>query len=165
MSFESIRESLSAKPRRTALMAVLVAVIALATWFMVSSMGRSSGYLPKGVYFAHEDTGELSVQPVGTMAPINDATGSPKLVRAILYTTDGGKTKITAYYEKLSDAVKAMYDKIPSGGAYDQRLVDNGVLVKLPEKDAPWVNAKSPEGALVKAKLPAGANECSLVLP
>lgn len=165
MSLEGLKESLAAKPRRTAVAAVLVVLIALATWFAVGSFRKPTTVAPKGVYFAHEDTGELSIQPVGSMPPLRDAAGNPRIVRAVLYTTDGGKTKVCAYYEKYSDAAKAMFDQAATTGRIDNRLAENGLLVKLPEKDAPWVAAKAPEGEKVKANLPAGAQECSVVLP
>jgi hypothetical protein len=154
-------------PRRAALGAVLVAVILACLAFAFPYVWPRGANPVLGTYYVNEETGELSIQPLHAIPPLPDAAGQPVLVRACLYTADGGKTKSAAYYEKYSDAVQAMLAAgAQDPGKYDDRLFKSGRLVRLPEKGSPWVEADSDAGRKIIAGFPTGANitGCSVVL-
>ena len=154
--------------RRAAVAVAAVTVIVVACWYSYVNMrGASQHGQPQGVYFAHEETGDLSVQPMNAIPPLLDDAGKPLLVRACLYSTDGGKTKIPAYYEKYSDAAKQMSTEAQTNpDRYDGRLFDAGRLVRLPAKGSPWVPAESAAGQQIQQSMPTGDNitPCSAVL-
>ena len=163
---EDLPDPSSADRRRTLLAVAMILVIVASCVFLYFYLQPHQTHLPIGIYYANEETGELSVQPVDAVPPLLDAAGNPVLVRTCMYSTDGGKTKTVAYYEKYSDAVKAMM----AAGAqdpskYDDRLFKAGLLVRLPAKDSPWVPADSQAGRKVIASFPQGPNitGCSLV--
>ena len=162
-----LQNEFAGRPRRVAACLSLVVVIlvggglALATW---RSIGRPPAQ-PE-VYFINEETGDLVLQSLTAVPPLPDAHGNPTLVRAVLYSLDGGKTKTAAYYEKYSDKAKQMLQAAATDpDSYDTRVMEKGRLVRLPEKGAPWIPAESAEGRKILARLPEGDNVtyCSVV--
>lgn len=164
---EWIKGEFAGRPRRT-VTAVALLVVVLATGIFALRTWRNIGapqQIP-GVYYAHEDTGELSIHAPSEYPPLPDAAGNPRLVKVALYSLDGGKTKTAAYYEKYSDAAKRMLqESIENPSRFDSRVMERERLVRLPERGSPWVRAISAEGQKILANLPSGDNVmyCSVV--
>jgi hypothetical protein len=148
-----------------ALGVVILACLALISPYIWPNQGTPAHVT--GVYYANEETGELSLQPPQAIAPLTDAAGRPVLVQAHLYSTDGGKTKSVAYYEKFTDRAKAMIEaSFQDRSKYDGQLFASGRLVRLPANGSPWVAAESDAGRNIIASFPTGGNvtDCSRIL-
>jgi hypothetical protein len=158
----------SANPTRDRIIgaaAIAVIVVAVTAYFIFSRHPQVNA--PKGRYFANENTGELLVEPLNAVAPLADANGQLCIVRATVYTSDGGTTKTAAFYDKYNEAAKKIMDSGGPTTSDETRTVDNGLLVRLPAAGSPWVRSTSTAGRTIMASIHTGdgVRDCSIVLP
>ena len=168
MNFAGLKEKLSSNKGRTLLGAAMVVLIIACITHVALFLRPEKSPANSGIYFADEETGEFSVQSLTAIPPLNNAAGRPTLVRACLYSTDGGKTKTVAYYAKYSDEAKAMMEASAGDPSkYSTRLFQTGHLVRKPEPGSPWVSADSDAGRRILSSIPTGDNvtPCSVVPP
>ena len=113
-------------------------------------------------YYVDEETGQETVQAANLVPPLSGPSGKPTVVRAVCFSSDGGKTKVTGYYETYTPEAKGLLEGSSSAvSLYAGLQIDKGHLVRKPNSGSPWVWINSDQGKRVCAR-PVGADGTSL---
>jgi len=104
-------------------------------------------------FFVDEETGEESVHAVSEIPPLVGKSGKPTVVKALKFSTDGGKTAKAHYYLKYTEESKAELESLaatdPQAEARRMTLEREGLQVRSPAPESPWVRLHSSEGLAI----------------
>src|SRR5688500_4271377 len=101
-----LRESMNKHKGATAgvIAAVVVGVIALAAWQVRGTSSSGASGAAGQLYYTTDDGATTFTAPANLIPPF-DHQGKPA-VRAVMFSSDGGKTKFVGYLERYSAAAK-----------------------------------------------------------
>ncbi|MCL2647024.1 MAG: hypothetical protein FWD61_08460 [Phycisphaerales bacterium] len=130
-----------------------VAVVGVLLLIIFRGKGVESGRAATNkAFYVDDETGEESTIATDELPPLLGKNGKPTLVKAIKFTTDGGKTVKIAYLLKYSDQTLAEWKSLTP--EYDFRkadLLDHGRLIRLPGEGQKWVQVDSLEAQEILA--------------
>jgi len=125
----SIREYMAAHPGIFTSAAFMLVVLCVGAVIMELRGSSIESYRPTKAFFTTDDGKTLFVDDVTKIPPF-DHNGQ-QAVRAMVYTTDGGKDQWVQYLVKASDSEKQQLEKAGSDAAQALVVMDLG-MVKPP---------------------------------
>ena len=143
MMIEELRHLARQKKWTTLVLAAVPILMALV--FAAAHFTPAAGSDSTMAYYMDEATGEVTVRPASSLAPLTGSTGQPTIVKAIYLTPSDAAHKFLAYLEK--------YDAPPSDKSTQSPVITptlvgphQAILVRLPKDGSPWIKADTVEG-------------------
>jgi hypothetical protein len=158
-----LRESMNNHKGATAgAITVLVLIVAaVAAWQLTGSSSSGASGTAGKLYFTTDDGATTFTAPANRLPPF-DHNGKPA-VRAVMYSSDGGKTKFIGYLERYSEAALQQIEAAKQAAKPGGKMVMSAprmnaavIEVKKPG-DKDWVDKSSAAGvAVMKVAAPGG---------
>jgi hypothetical protein len=139
----NVREFLN-EHQKTAIGVCAGVVVVVLLAVILRSGTESAASLPGEAYFSDDDGKTWFTAPADRIVPF-DYGGKPA-VKAVLFSTDGGKTKFIGYLERYSESARKTLQTSRDGTMVplnELTAAANDVEVKAPG-DAEWVKRSDP---------------------
>jgi len=156
-----LRESINNHKRTTAgvISVIVLGVVALLAWQLTASSSGASGERGQ-LYFTTDDGATTFTAPANRLPPF-DYNGK-QAVQAVMFSSDGGKTKFVGYLERYSAGAKQQMEAAKEASKPGGKMVMSApnrnattIEVKKPG-DKTWVDKSSAAGVAVMRVTPPG---------
>ena len=165
-----LRESMNKHKGATAgvIAAIVVGVIALAAWQVRGTSSSGASGAAGQLYYTTDDGATTFTAPANRIPPF-DHQGKPA-VRAVMFSTDGGKTKFVGYLERYSAAAKREMEASKQAASSGKMVMSapkmNVAIVEVKRPgDKAWVDKASTAGVNVTRVTAPGGGAAEIITP